>query len=184
MNILKNPFSIKKVFIYLFIVCSIFYFVAQMLVSNRFFHTFITSTPTPSRTPTITPTYTPTPTFSPTPTPTPTPIPSPTHTPTPTPVAITPDQLNNLFSKYSEQYAVNRELLLKIAKCESGLRPNVSNGPYGGLYQFHSGTWSKTRTKMNLDGNPALRFNPEEAIKTAAFKIANDGTRAWPSCSK
>jgi hypothetical protein len=37
---------------------------------------------------------------------------------------------------------------------------------------------------MNLDPNPELRFNPEEAIKTAAFKISTVGFSPWPNCGK
>lgn len=35
---------------------------------------------------------------------------------------------------------------------------------------------------MNMDTNPALRFNAEEAIRTAAFRFSTDGPNAWPNC--
>jgi hypothetical protein len=35
---------------------------------------------------------------------------------------------------------------------------------------------------MGLDSNPDLRFNADESIKTAAFKIAHGGIGAWPNC--
>jgi hypothetical protein len=60
----------------------------------------------------------------------------------------------------------------------------VTNGVYGGLFQFSSSTWISTRQAMNLDTNTELRFNPEEAIRTAAFKISTMGLSPWPNCGK
>jgi hypothetical protein len=114
----------------------------------------------------------------------PTPVPSPVPTPLPSPIIVTSQQLDDWFTTYSNQFSVDRQKLWNIAVCESGLNPNVRNGDYGGLYQFATHTWQTTRTAMNLDSNPDLRFNPEEAIKTAAFKIATGGLSSWPNCSK
>lgn len=131
-----------------------------------------------------TPTVEATPTSTPPPTPTPTPIPTPTDTPTPTPTPwpVTSSQLDSWFDAYAHHYSVDRNLLFKIAACESELKPNAKNGPYGGMYQFSSSSWQSTRAAMNEDGNPDLRFNPEESIKTAAFKISTAGPAAWPNC--
>lgn len=118
-----------------------------------------------------------------TPTPTPTPLPTLTPTPTPTPIIYPfPADINSLFSKYSNIESIDRNLLIKIAVCESGLNPKADNGIYGGLYQFSAGSWETTRIRMNLNPDPNLRFNAEEAIKTAAFKLAADGVYAWPHC--
>lgn len=119
-------------------------------------------------------------TETPIPTPTKKPTPTPTITPTPIPVGA----LEDLFTKYSREQSVDRELLKRIALCESGLNPNASYGTYGGLFQFSESSWIVTRQSMNLSINPSLRFNPEEAIKTAAFKLAIGGRNAWPNCGK
>jgi len=152
--------------------------------------------PTPSPAPTSTPTATLTPTLAPTNTitPTPSPSPKPTHTPTPTPSPTpmpppaggpaTSGQLDEWFTKYSNQYSVDRQKLWNVAVCESKLKTNATNGDYGGLYQFTAHTWETTRRAMNLDPNPELRFNPEEAIRTAAFKISTVGLSPWPACGK
>lgn len=132
----------------------------------------------------IIPSPTPTPTNTPTPTPTSTPTPTPTETPTPTPQPIaTSSDLESLFGKYAGEYSVDKEQLKKIAKCESSFNARASYMDYGGMFQFASSSWITTRTQMNQDPNPDLRFNAEEAIKTAAFKISRDGASAWPSCS-
>lgn len=138
----------------------------------------IFNSPTPSPSPTLTPTP------SPSPTSTPTPTPSPTPNPTPTPFPVTGTDLDRWFEQYAGTYSIDRMKLFSIAACESNLRPNAINGPYGGLYQFSTSAWISTRTVMNLDTNPDLRFSPEEAIKTAAFKISVSGSGAWPNCGK
>lgn len=129
------------------------------------------------------PTPTPTPTQTPTPTPFPTPtlIPTPTLTPTPIPAPV---NLNDLFTKYSNQYSVAKDLLQKIANCESGFNSNSVNGDYLGMFQFSSGSWISNRNNMGLDPNTELRLNAEESIKTAAFMISVNRTNAWPNCSR
>jgi hypothetical protein len=150
-----------------------------------------TSTPTPTvtntPTPTPSPSPSPTPTATPTPKPTPTPTPSPTESNSaiaPTPVPVSSGQLDEWFTNSSNHYSIDRSKLWKVAVCESGLRVNAVNGPYGGLFQFSASTWASTRRAMGMDTNPDLRFNPEEAIRTAAFKISTSGLAAWPNCGK
>ena len=144
--------------------------------------------PPDSPTPTVTPTPSETPTPSPSPTNSPTPKPTatstPTYTPTPTRSPVTSSELDSWFTKYSNEYSVDRGKLWNIAVCESGLNPNARNGDYGGLYQFASGTWVSTRRAMSADTNADLRFSAEESIKTAAFRISTVGQFAWPNCSQ
>jgi soluble lytic murein transglycosylase-like protein len=129
----------------------------------------------------VAPTLTPTPTATPTPTNTPTPKPRPTAKPV---VALPPSEYEAYFDQYSAQYGVSKDLLKHIAKCESGINPGSrsANGLYGGMFQFLASTWSSTRTEMGLDPNPELRFNAEEAIRTAAYKISKNGAGAWAGC--
>ena len=100
------------------------------------------------------------------------------------PLKLSSQNLEVLFDKYSQQYQVASGLLKKIARCESSFNPRAVNGPYGGMFQFLASTWQSNRRAMGLDPNPSLRFNPEEAIKTTAFKISRDGTGAWPVCGR
>lgn len=146
--------------------------------------------PIPSGNPTPLPTFTPTPTNTPTPTPTPTntptPSPTPTATPTPTPYIAPPSpaELDGYFQKYSQEYGIEEQLLRKIAHCESGYNATSHNTTYdyAGMYQFSHSTWTSTRQHMGADTNPDLRFNAEEAIKTASFKISRGGQNAWANC--
>lgn len=137
-------------------------------------------TPTPTSTPTPLPTLTSTPTPTPTLTPTPTITPTPTPTSTPTPMPVT--SFETYFDQYSNQYQISKDLLKKIAFCESGAHPGAANGIYGGMYQFSEETWKSTRQMMGLDPDPNLRFGAKESIETAAFKISRNGTTAWSNC--
>jgi len=147
----------------------------------------------PTNTPTLTPSGpealsgrrpTPTLTLTPTPIPTYTPTLSPSPTPTPIPVILTSSELENLFSKYANQYSVDKEVLKKIAKCESNFNTNAVFKDYAGLFQFATSSWISTRNLMGQDNNPGLRTNADEAIKTAAFKISRGELNAWPNCNK
>jgi len=95
-----------------------------------------------------------------------------------------PEFILALIEKYSAEYKVSRDMMLGIAQCESGFREDAINGPYAGLYQFVSSTWASNRRAMELDTDPNLRLNAEEAVKTAAFKMNRDGYGAWPVCQR
>lgn len=94
-----------------------------------------------------------------------------------------PQEIDSFFQKYASQYNVSVSELRKIAVCESGYNANSRNGIYGGMFQFVASTWASTRMAMGENPDPDLRFSPEEAIKTAAFKISRDGLGAWKNCS-
>lgn len=143
---------------------------------------------TPTAALTITTTYAPTATFSETPTATP----SATPTATPTIASVSPTdvtsytngQLDIWFEQYANDYDVDSALLRSIAACESGFNATSHNVKYdyAGIFQFSAGAWTSARSRMGLDTNADLRFNAEESIKTAAWKIAHDGAGAWPNC--
>lgn len=153
---------------------------------NPFIKPTLTPTATLIPSPTLTPTNTPTPTFTPTPIPTHTPTPTLTPTPeptlSPTVIPYTSNDFDQWFTQYSKEYGVEKNTLFLIAVCESKLNPQASNGDYKGIYQFSTGTWQSTRNQMGMDQNPDLRFNPEESIRTAAFKISRGGSSAWKNC--
>jgi hypothetical protein len=138
--------------------------------------------------PVLTPTPTQTPTPTPTPTLTPTPTPTPTPTLIPTPI-ILPQYLDYLFTKYCNEYGVDdigKELLKKIANCESHLNTGVvsPNGKYAGMFQFDENTWITVRNSMNQNPDLNLRFSADESIKTAAYVAHQGRFSIWPSCGK
>jgi hypothetical protein len=138
--------------------------------------------------PVLTQAPTPTPTQTPTPTLTPTPTATPTITPTPTPIILS-QYLDDLFNKYCAEYGVDnigKELLKRIANCESHLNTGVvsSNGKYAGMFQFDENTWATIRNSMSQNPDLSLRFSADESIKTAAYMAHLGRFSSWPNCSK
>ncbi len=143
---------------------------------------FASPTPTVTINPTVTSTPSQTPTPTNIPTPTVTSLPSPTPTATPMPTLLPASLYDFYFDQYSSLYGISKELLKKIAYCESGINPGAQNGEYGGMFQFTVETWKATRNQMGQDENPDLRFDAKEAIETTAFKINHGGQDAWKNC--
>jgi hypothetical protein len=145
-----------------------------------------TSSPTPAPTPGPTETPTPKPTSKPTHKPTLTPSPSPTATPIPAPTSTpdvwSPPDMEPLFAQYAGQYGVDKNVLERLANCESHFNPNAVSKDYVGMFQFSTSTWVTNRSLMGMDVNPDLRVNIEESIKTAAFVVSQRGTSPWPKC--
>ncbi len=149
------------------------------------------NTPTvkPSTSPTTEPTATAsatttassTPTVSPSPVPSTSPTPTPT-TPKPTVKPVSQTELDGLFTKYADEYKVDKEQLKRIAKCESGFNTNAKNLYYGGLFQFSEASWKGYRKQMGKNTDPELRYDPEAAINTAAYLISTGRAGAWPNC--
>lgn len=135
-----------------------------------------TETTTPS--PTIKPTEKPKVATTKAPVSTETPIPVPTSTPD----VWSPSDIEHLFEQYAGQYGVDKNILERIANCESHFNPNSRNGDYLGMFQFSASTWQNYRMKMGLDANLDLRTNTEESIRTAAFVVQQRGVAPWPSC--
>ncbi len=134
--------------------------------------------PTPSTpTPTIEATATPTPTNTPTPMPI-----TPSATPTPLHVLAASTDIETLFSTYADTYHVSKDQLKKIAKCESSFNAQATNGDYTGMFQFATLTWQNTRTAMGADGNPELRKDAGESIRTAAYMLSKGQENAWANC--
>lgn len=160
----------------------------EMVAFSLAFLSIFSPNPTPgqiisplAKGPSPTPTYTPTPT--PTPMPTATPVPSPTPTPTPIPQPIiAPRDLESLFIRFADEYHVDKDLMKRIAQCESGFNQQVVNGDYVGMFQFASQTWMTARAAMGANQDPNLRTNPEESIRTAAYKISLGQQNAWKNC--
>lgn len=93
--------------------------------------------------------------------------------------------LDPLFEKYGEAYGVSAQKLKAIAFCESGFNTNArGSGIYGGMYQYLDSTWASTRRAMGMSEDQELKYDPEEAIRTTAWKIAAGGIGAWPVCGK
>lgn len=94
--------------------------------------------------------------------------------------------LVELIKKYAEKYGADPDMMIAIARCESGFNETAvsPSGAYKGVYQFVASTWQSNRRAMNENESLSLMLNAEESIKTAAFKMGRDGYDAWPVCSQ
>jgi hypothetical protein len=71
------------------------------------------------------------------------------------------------------------DALAKIAQCESGGNPSITNGPYRGKYQFTRATWRR----YGGTGDPAAADEAtQDAI--AAKLYAAEGAKPWPVCGR
>jgi hypothetical protein len=88
------------------------------------------------------PPATPAPTAVPTPEPTATPRPV-THAAPPPVPAADPNSVIGIIQAAAARWGVSGDWMVKIARCESGLRTNAYNprGPYIGLFQFLQSTF-------------------------------------------
>ncbi len=75
--------------------------------------------------------------------------------------------------------APSREVLERIARCESGGNPRAvsASGQYRGKYQFSQGTWEG----VGGTGDPAAATEAEQD-KRAAILYAQSGPAPWPVC--
>ena len=110
--------------------------------------------------------------------------PKPTKRPTlkPTPTAESAEVVYGLVERFASQYGVDPDVLRYMALCESGFRSNAVNGPYVGLFQFGSVTWTNMRKEMGEESNPDLRFSAEESVQTAAYALSKGKEKIWPNC--
>lgn len=146
--------------------------------------TLPTSIDSPTPTPTLKPVITQKPTPSPTPMQTQTPEPTSTVVPSPTatPDVWSPPDLEPIFARFAGQYGIDKNLIERIANCESHFNSNAKNGDYLGMFQFSTSTWINMRNEIGFDSNPDLRLNSEESIRTAAYLVSKRGSDPWPSC--
>jgi hypothetical protein len=107
----------------------------------------------------------------------PTPSPKPASGPVPG-VSYAPGTVAAIIMAAAAQYGVDGNWMVRIASCESGLRPNAYNpgGPYIGLFQFLPSTFA-------AHGGTNI-YDPTQQATIAANMIAHGGARAWPVCSQ
>jgi resuscitation-promoting factor RpfB len=79
-------------------------------------------------------------------------------------------------------YGLNGDYLVRVAKCESRLNPQIvsKNGLYYGLFQFDWPTWRWMSAQSGYAGYSPL--DPEAAAQTAAWGFTHGQASHWPRC--
>lgn len=96
-------------------------------------------------------------------------------------------EFDSLIERYSNNYGVSYKVVDCIIKKESSYNPEAKNpnSTASGLGQFLESTWIWMRGMMGEDTDLALRFNPEESIKTLSWALSKGygpHWTVWRSC--
>lgn len=106
------------------------------------------------------------------------PLPHPASTPAaaldipPGPVAP-PGSVESIIRAAAARHGVSPDWMVKIARCESGLRPHAYNpvGPYYGIFQFLMSTF-RAHGGTNI-------WDPFQQAEITATMLSHGGARAW-----
>jgi len=118
----------------------------------------------------------------PTATPVPTRAPVVRRHPAPTPDAalglppgpvLAPNSVEAIIRAAAARHGVSGDWMVKIARCESGLRPHAFNpvGPYYGIFQFLMSTF-------RAHGGTDI-WDPYQQAEITATMLSHGGARAW-----
>lgn len=100
------------------------------------------------------------------------------------PNAPTREEVANYIGFKALEMKLDPAMVLRIAKCESGLNylSKNKNSTASGIFQFLNSTWSSTRKQMGVE--KSSQFNAQDNIDTAIWKIKNGGIGAWNESKK
>ena|SRR5688572_5940162 len=87
-------------------------------------------------------------------------------------------QLRALIASVAQRYAVDGDLFLRIAECESQLNPRVTgrNGA-AGLFQVIPSTWLWVTERLGMAG--ATPYDPVANAEVAGWLLATLGPSQW-----
>jgi len=90
-------------------------------------------------------------------------------------------------TKYAVEYGISENTMLKIAKCESGLKPNAINYNDGGkgkhsvgIMQFQRSTFDYWSSKL---GEKLDYYSYHDQIKLASYMVSEGQARQW-TCAR
>jgi hypothetical protein len=86
---------------------------------------------------------------------------------------LAPDSVEGIIRAAAERHGVSANWMVKIARCESGLRPHAFNpvGPYFGIFQFLMSTF-------RAHGGTDI-WDPYQQAEITATMLSHGGARAW-----
>jgi hypothetical protein len=86
---------------------------------------------------------------------------------------LAPDSVEGIIRAAAARHGVSPDWMVKIARCESGLRPHAFNpvGPYYGIFQFLMSTF-------HAHGGTDI-WDPSQQAEITATMLSHGGARAW-----
>jgi hypothetical protein len=86
---------------------------------------------------------------------------------------LAPDSVEGIIRAAAARHGVSPDWMVKIARCESGLRPHAFNpvGPYYGIFQFLMSTF-------RAHGGTDI-WDPSQQAEITATMLSHGGARAW-----
>lgn len=93
-------------------------------------------------------------------------------------VVIREPDFTSIILSTAKSYHIDPELFLRVARCESGLKPMVKNpaSTASGIFQFLDSTFSNQLKKYGMIGD---KNDPLIQIELAAKMIADGGLSHW-----
>lgn len=95
--------------------------------------------------------------------------------------------IEHVIRSAAEEFGVPGDLLMAIARCESGLRPDAKSrqSTASGLFQYLDFTWERARTRLYERGidtepyGPQDVWNPIATSRVTANVVAEGGLSWW-----
>ena len=91
------------------------------------------------------------------------------------------EEIMRIITESANQYGVNPQTMLRIAKCESGFDTQAKNkvSTATGTFQFTAGTWTDGVKKRDLDWTLSDRKDIYKAADMAAWYMGNGEYERW-----
>ncbi|HXI19135.1 MAG TPA: transglycosylase SLT domain-containing protein, partial [Chloroflexota bacterium] len=102
----------------------------------------------------------------------------------PLPIAR-PLTIPELITAAAWRYGVDPGYMVRLAHCESGLRPWAVS-PWGdrGLFQWQAASWREAAPKAGITADWSAAFDPQSASLVTAAAIARGERWRWPWCGR
>jgi len=90
-------------------------------------------------------------------------------------------EMIEIITSNANEFGVNADIMIRIAKCESGFNPLAKNSKSTatGIFQFTKGTWEDGVKWRGLTWSLSDRLDPRKSADMAAWFMAREGFGRW-----